>query len=148
MTPEGFYPAARLHKDLRRGRAYYTIRWSPLRPANRYEIGKIVPAMSGIYELYYRAEDGRLRLFHYGKAWLGGLRAVIREYTDPELMKDRPDIRTVLSARACFYRFSVCDSLPDMEDLISFFSASENRGGPPAASSGRYSEIRLNEIDG
>lgn len=141
-------PTARLDKIVRANRAYYTIRWSPLRKAEKYDIQKTVPAMSGLYELYYRGRDGRLRLFHYGKAWLGGLRAVIREFTDPDLMKDRPDLRQVLLSHECFYRFSICNSLPDLEDLLGFFSASEKRTDERIPTSGRYEKIRIKEVQG
>lgn len=141
-----FVPAARTEKTVRDGRAYYTIRWSALRKADRYEIQKTVPAMAGLYELYYRDPDGLWRLFHYGRAWLGGLRAVIREFTDPDLMRDRKDLREILRTRPCYYRFSVCESREDLQDILYFFDGSRQEGEEAAREpSGRYAEIRIKE---
>jgi hypothetical protein len=141
-----FMPAARLQKTVRGTCAYYTIRWSVLRKADKYDIQKAVPAMAGLYELYYRGADRKLRLFHFGRAWLGGLRAVIREFTDPTLLKDRPDLQRMLTEYECYYRYSICESLPDLQDLIDFFAASEKIGGGISAASGRYEKVRIKEV--
>ena len=144
--PMDFLPAARLDKTVRDDRAYYTIIWSPLRKADRYDIQKTVPAMAGLYELYYRDDGNSCHLFHYGRAWLGGLRAVIREFTDPDLMKDRPDIRDILKARPCYYRFTVCESREDMEDILYYFAGFRRKGADTVrVSSGRYGEIRVKQ---
>ncbi len=131
-----------VEKLVRGGKAFYTVNWSPMRKADKYDIQKVVPARAGLFELYYKDGRGKLRLFHFGKVWLGGLRAVIREMTDPILMKDRPDFQKLLSTRECFYRYCLCDSLPDLEDVLHFFSKEEKE---VSEASGRYSEIRLKE---
>jgi hypothetical protein len=102
--------------------------------------------MAGLFELYYKDEAGKLFLFHSGKVWLGGLRAVIRETTDPILVKDRPDLVKILTHHLCYYRFSVCESLPDMEDLFGFFS--RTTGAPRTSATGRYDEVRVKEVRG
>jgi hypothetical protein len=141
-----FMPAARLEKTVRGNGAYYTVRWSALRKADKYDIQKVVPAMAGLFELYYPGADGRLRFFHFGRVWLGGLRAVIREYTDSTLLKDRPDLRKILTSHDCYYRYSICESLPDQQDLLDFFAASGKTVVGPTASSGRYEQVRVKEI--
>jgi hypothetical protein len=140
-------PTALIQKEEKGGRAYYTISWSPIRKAEKYDIQKTVPAMSGVYELYYKNHEGQLTLFYYGKAWLGGLRAVIRELTDPILLKQRPDLLAIVSKHECFYRFVQCDCLPDMEDIVHWITVSYKRDEKDYPPSGRYAEIRVNEID-
>ncbi len=137
-------PKTIVNKFVKDRTAYYTIHWSPIIRVDKYEIQRTVPAMAGIFELFYRGSDRKLHLFHYGIAWLGGLRAVIREMTDPLLMKDRPDIQRVLKDHECFYRFVVCESREDLEDLLAFFG--KTKGSPQRAASGRYENVRLKEL--
>ncbi|HOV38520.1 MAG TPA: hypothetical protein PLG79_07360 [Spirochaetales bacterium] len=139
-------PTTRVEKKVKDGVAYYTVFWSSIKQVDKYDIQRTVPAMAGIFELFYRGDDRKLHLFYYGKAWLGGLRAVIREMTDPILMKDRPDIQDILKKHECYYRFAVCESREDMEDLIGFFARTS--GTPQPAASGRYKDVRLKEIEG
>jgi hypothetical protein len=103
-------PTTRVEKKVKDEVAYYTVFWSSIKRVDKYDIQRTVPAMAGIFELFYRGDDRKLHLFYYGKAWLGGLRAVIREMTDPILMKDRPDIQDILKKHECYYRFAVCES--------------------------------------
>jgi hypothetical protein len=140
-------PTAVIQKEEKGSRVYYTINWSPLRKAEKYDIQKSVPAMSGVYELYYRDSEGKPALFYYGKAWLGGLRAVIRELTDPILLKQRPELLAIVSKHECSYRYAQCDSLPDMEDVLHWIAVSFGRGEKEFPPSGRYAEIRVKEID-
>ena len=140
-------PVALIQKEEKGGRAYYTINWSPMRKAEKYDIQKFVPAMSGVYELYYRNSEGDMTLFHFGKAWLGGLRAILRELTDPILLKQRPELLAIVSKHQCSYRFVQCDSLPDMEDILNWIAVSYKRSTKEFPPSGRYAEIRVKEID-
>jgi hypothetical protein len=140
-------PTALVQKEEKGGRVYYTINWSPFRKAEKYDIQKYVPAMSGVYELYYKDAEGKLTLFHYGKAWLGGLRAIIRELTDPVLLKQRPELLAIVSKHECHYRFVQCDSLPDMEDILNWITVSCKRSEKEFPPSGRYGEIRVKEVD-
>ena len=135
----------RIEKIVRGASVFYTVNWSPVRKADKYDIQKAVPSRAGLFELYYKDEKGAFKLFHFGKAWLGGLRSMIRETTDPLLMKDRPDFQKLLSTKTCYYRYCLCDSLPDLEDVLHFFSREEKK---PAEPSGRYGEIRLREVEG
>ena len=140
-------PTALVQKDVKGNRAYYTISWSPFYKAEKYGIQKIVPAMAGLYELYYRNSEGTMTIFYYGKAWLGGLRAIIRELTDPILLKQRPELLAIVSKHECYYRFVVCSSLPDMEDILNFITISYKRNTRDYPPSGRYADIRIKEID-
>ena len=138
---------ALVEKEEKAGRAYYTINWSAFRKAEKYDIQKFVPAMSGVYELYYRNDEGEMTLFYYGKAWLGGLRAIIRELTDPILLQQRPELLAIVKRHECYYRFVQCESLPDMEDILNWISISYRRNAAEFPPSGRYAEIRVKEIE-
>ena len=140
-------PTALVQKEEQNSRAYYTINWSPLRKAEKYDIQKFVPAMSGVYELYYKDFEGQMTLFHFGKAWLGGLRAIIRELTDPVLLKQKPELLAIVSKHECYYRFVQTDSLPDMEDICNWIAVSCKRSTKEFPASGRYAEIRVKEVD-
>ena len=48
---------------------FYTVSWSRLRKADKYEIITSVPSEAGIYELYYMDDWEKLCLFHVGKSW-------------------------------------------------------------------------------
>ena len=61
--------------------AYYTVAWSALRKADRWEIAKTVPAVGGVYELYWMDERKRLRMLSVASARFGGLRSEIRRFT-------------------------------------------------------------------
>ena len=79
---------AKLAKLVEEPDVYYTVYWSRLQKADRYQIITKVPSVSGIFELYYQDEHKQLNLFHIAKAWYGGLRTGLRKATDPELEDD------------------------------------------------------------
>ncbi len=123
---------------------YYTVSWSRLKKADKYEIVKSVPSEAGIYELYYMDDKGKLCLFHVGKSWFGGLRNEIRLRTDSELEKDEAH-RTILEERDCWYRWSLVSASDDMADII-FFFASTYQLAAKVRHSGRYRNIFVNEV--
>jgi hypothetical protein len=136
----------RLEKRLRGRRAYYTIYWSKLKKAEKYSIAREVPAMAGLYELFFRDKDGSLKMFHYATVWLGGLRSAIRYATDPSLVLGNEDLRQFVKSHECWYRYFLCLIRPDMEDIVYFFSRTDGIG-KPTASSGRYADILLKEYE-
>jgi hypothetical protein len=128
---------------------YFTVSWSPLVRADKYEIHKKVPAMGGVAELYYRDAAGRLFLFRIARSWYGGLRAILREGTDPELERDER-LRAITTEHKdrLYYRYSLCESSKDIDDVLFFLYESLSPGEHKAAHSGRYERIFLEEIDG
>ncbi|HSV57219.1 MAG TPA: hypothetical protein VLH39_08965 [Magnetospirillaceae bacterium] len=128
--------------------AYFTVRWSPFVRAEKYAIHTGVPAMGGIAELYWRDAAGKLNQFCVARSWYGGLRSLLREHTDPALEKD-PFRLTILRDHGdkIFFRWSLSESNPDMEDILYFFQETLAPGLPTATHSGRYGRIFLNEID-
>jgi hypothetical protein len=124
--------------------AFFTLQWSALKKAEKYNINASVPAESGIFELYYMDESKHLNLMYISRVWFGGLRSTIRKMTDPELEVDTK-WKLVLSSYDCYYRYSLSGSNKDMEDVMFFYSEVLFPRADKCSSSGRYQKIYLNE---
>lgn len=135
-----------IRKSVQDGDAYYTIRWSPIAKADKYEIIGSVPAMGGIAELFRADEHGRLTLYLVGRSYYGGLRATLRTATDPESEKDEARREVLLSHEGrIHYRYALLESRDDMADVMHWFLESiASRAYPD---SGRYERIFVKEID-
>lgn len=138
-------PIAQKAVDASSACAYFTVRWSHLEKAERYQVIGSVPALPGIFELYYQDEHKRLHLLLVSKAWYGGLRAAIRKRMDPELEVD-PARRKILETYGCLYRYCLVSSRRDMDDLLFFFSETYRPGSGMMSHSGRYEQIFVEEI--
>jgi hypothetical protein len=141
-------PTPVILKKTKDAAVYYTITWSLLRKAERYDIIRAVPAMGGIAELYFQDDYGKLNLFCLMRSWYGGLRSCIRELTDPTLEKD-PARKQILDdhPNKIFYRYSMTESLNDMNDILFFFMETTAPGEHQVEHSGRYEQIYVKEID-
>ncbi len=124
---------------------YYFVQWSPLSKADRYDIITKVPALAGIFEIYWMDEKNRLRLFFVGKTDYGGLRSEIRRLTDPELCKDNPKTQKILEEREIWYRYAPTDSSNIMADVLWFFMQNYFPEKTSLKHSGRYEDIFLKE---
>jgi len=127
--------------------AYYTIRWSPIAKANKFDIRAKVPAMGGVAELYFKDDHGKLNLYMLARSYYGGLRATLRVATDPEEEKDERR-RAVLLAHEgeIYYRYALMESQDDMTDIVYFFLTTYS----PKADiphSNRYERIFVKELD-
>lgn len=125
---------------------FYTVSWSRLRKADKYEIITSVPSEAGIYELYYMDDWEKLCLFHVGKSWYGGLRNEIRARTDVELEKDAPR-KAILEEHDCWYRWSLLSNSDDMADVLFFFAQTYLPGIMSVHHSGRYDRVFVKEND-
>ncbi len=125
--------------------AYFTVYWSRLRQAEKYDIIQKVPSVSGIFELYYEDEQKKLNLLYVAKAYYGGLMNELRKRTDPEL-EDNEKRRKILSDRDCYYRYSPSDSYKDMTDVLYFFSSTYFPDKSLHDHSGRFTEIYVKEV--
>lgn len=134
-----------LEKLVEAGKVYYTVFWSSLRKAEKYDIVRHVPAMAGIFELYYMDANERIRRMSISRAWYGGLRSKIRHDTDPELVMEKK-FRKVLNTYTCYYRYTLTNSMDDMLDVLQFFSKTYVPDQPVPQDSGRYQEIFLEEV--
>jgi len=123
---------------------YFTIVWSRLCKVDRIEIRKTVPAVPGLFELYYMDRRNTLNLLSIYRAWYGGLRSQIREKTDPTLELD-PKRRHILESRPCYYRYTKTFSFNDMCDILYFFSETYFPHKRLTAASGRYNHIYVKE---
>lgn len=128
---------------------YFTLYWSPIEKADKYSIVTKVPAVGGIIELYYLDDKKKLNLFMITRSWYGGLRSTLREHTDPILEEDPYRLSILEKYKdSVYYRYSMCESHPDMIDVVFFLSETYASGSPGTIHSGRYEKIFLNEIDG
>jgi hypothetical protein len=134
-----------VRKRERNDSVYYTVSWSKLEKAEPHRISRSVPAVSGIYEIYYVDEKERFHLYEVSQAWYGGLRGQIREKTDPELEHD-PRKREILDERDCYYRYTQVNSVDDILDILFFLFETYFPKMNRMKSSGRYRYIYVEEI--
>jgi hypothetical protein len=127
-------------------RVYFTIGWSRLKKADKYDIVRSVPSEAGVYELYTMDEKGKLNLFHVGKSWYGGLRNEIRLRTDPEL-EDDATRKSILAEADCWYRWTLVSSSDDMADILWFFARTAFTNRTDIHPSGRYASVFVKEVD-
>jgi hypothetical protein len=132
-------------KAVEEGSAFYTVYWSRLAKVDKHRINGSVPAISGIYEIYYMDRAGKLNYFAVAKTWYGGLRYAIRTKTDPEL-EENPGRKRILDEEDCYYRWSGVTSSPDMDDLLFFFEQIHYPGRDKQRHSGRYLRIHVCEL--
>lgn len=132
-----------------RGRdGYFELRWSPFFRADKYRITSSAPALGGIVELYWRDRSGALNQFGLQRSWYGGVRATLRERTDPELEKDLRRRALLEEHRGeIFYRYSLSESSADMEDVMFFLMETLSPGSRAVEHSGRYEKIYLREVE-
>jgi len=123
---------------------YYDIQWSPLSLAERWTINSKVPAIAGVYEIYWMDEQKHLRMMEIGKTHYGGLRSELRRITDPELATD-PRVRQTLENNEIWFRYVPSNSIDDMTDVVWFFRATYFPENPGVDHSGRYKKIFLKE---
>ncbi|MBN1413030.1 MAG: hypothetical protein JW969_19480 [Spirochaetales bacterium] len=137
--------SSRITKKIDRDSVYYVLYWSEMKKADKYEIITSVPAVAGIYELYYMDDRKKLNLFYVAKCWYGGLRHHIRMDTDAETEQDEKR-KKIVDEHDCYYRYAVHQSLKDMEDILYFFARTYFPASNKVSSSGRYTNIFVKEI--
>jgi hypothetical protein len=123
---------------------YFNIQWSPLSLAERWTINSKVPAVAGVYEIYWMDEHKHLRMMDVGKTHYGGLRSEIRRLTDPELVID-PKARQTLENEEIWFRYVPSNSIDDMTDVVWFFRSTYFPEKPGVDHSGRFKKIFLKE---
>ncbi|WP_237255933.1 hypothetical protein [Gracilinema caldarium] len=124
--------------------AFFSIHWSKLTNANRWAIASSVPAVGGVYEIYWMDDHQHLRLLTIGNARYGGLRSEIRRLTDPELVEN-PEVIQILQDKKIYFRYAVTNSVDDMADVVWFFRKTYFPENPGVAHSGRFARIYINE---
>ena len=123
---------------------YYFVQWSPLTLAERWSINSGVPAVGGIYEIYWMDDHNHLRMLAVGDTHYGGLRSEIRRLTDPELVLDTR-VRKTLENEEIWFRYAPSNSADNMSDVIWFFRRTYFPENPGVAHSGRFKKIFLKE---
>ena len=125
---------------------YYYIQWSPMALAERWTINSSVPAVAGIYEIYWMDDHNHLRMLTVGRTHYGGLRSELRRLTDPELNED-PDARKKLEDEEIWFRYAPCNSASMMADVVWFFMKTYFPEKPGVDHSGRYEKLYMNESE-
>jgi len=125
--------------------AYYTVSWSRIAKVDKYQISGSVPAFSGIYEIYWMDEKGKLNYLSVAKTWYSGLRYALRTRTDPEMEQD-PRRRKILDEHDCYYRYTAVSSTLDMDDLLFYFEQVHLPNRSAQRHSGRYLRIHVRQL--
>ena len=125
---------------------YYSIKWSPLALAERWTINSCVPAVAGIYEIYWMDDHEHLRMMAVGNTHYGGLRSELRRLTDPELTLD-PKTRDILENREIWFRYAPSNSAQSMADVVWFFRQTYFPENPGVEHSGRFKKIFMKESE-
>ena len=123
---------------------YYYVQWSPLNLAERWTINAKVPAVAGVYEVYWMDDHNHLRLLAVGNTHFGGLRSEIRRLTDPELSLDSKT-RETLENEEIWFRYAPSHSPDVMSDVVWFFRQTYFPENPGVKHSGRFKKIYLKE---
>ncbi|MDR2094110.1 MAG: hypothetical protein LBP76_01150 [Treponema sp.] len=123
---------------------FYFVKWSPLALAERWTINAKVPAVGGIYEIYWMDDHKHLRLLSVGDTHFGGLRSELRRLTDPELVADGP-VRKILEDEEVWFRYAPTNSAKVMADVLWFYFSTYFPENPGVEHSGRYENIYLQE---
>ena len=131
-------------KQVDSGNAYFSILWSEIKKAEKFDIIQKVPAVSGIFELYFMDDHQKLNLFFLSKAYYGGLQNEIRRCTDLELEKDEKR-RKVLEKYDIYYRWVPSNSYADLTDILYFYSSTYFPNSKKHEHSGRYIDIFVQE---
>lgn len=128
----------------KKGEIYYTVVWSALKKADKYEITLKVPSVAGLYELYRMDKEKKLNLLAVTHAWYGGLRSQLRAVIDPELTDD-PVRKAEIENGDLYYRYTTSDSFPDILDVIWFLHSTYFPKDVRVEHSERYERMYLEE---
>ena len=124
--------------------AYYFVQWSPLAIAERWTINAKVPAVAGVFEIYWMDDHNHLRMLSVGNTHYGGLRSEIRRLTDSELALDKKQ-REILENEEIWFRYAPASSAGTMADVVWFFRKTYFPEDPGVEHSGRFKKIYLKE---
>ena len=124
--------------------AYYNVQWSPLTLAERWTINSKVPAVGGVYEIYWMDDHNHLRMLAVGDTHYGGLRSEIRRLTDSELALN-PQTRETLENKEIWFRYAPSNSTGNMADVVWFFRRTYFPENPGVEHSGRFKKIFMKE---
>lgn len=137
-----------VQKQVYREDVYFTLRWSPIAKAERININRAVPSVSGLAELYYMDDHQHLNLFYLARCFYGGLRSTIRAATDTDVETDERRRKILFDYEdRIYYRYTCIESQADMTDILFFFMKTYSPKLRQQEYSGRYNRIFLKEVD-
>ena len=123
---------------------YYTLTWTAITCADKYRITAAVPAIAGMYELYYMDKNKRLNLLAITHAWYGGLRSNLRQAVDPDYSPNL-SLRVLPEDARLYYRYSCSNSFGDLLDAVWFLHTVYFHDDVRVRHSQRYRKIFLQE---
>ena len=123
---------------------YYYVQWSRLEIADRWNISAKVPAVAGVYEIYWMDDHEHLRMLAVGDTHYGGLRSELRRLTDSELISDAKT-KKILEDEEVWFRYAPTNSNSAMADVVWFFRKTYFPENPGVEPSGLYEKIFLKE---
>ena len=123
---------------------YYFIQWSALAIAERWTITSKVPAVAGVYEIYWMDDHEHLRMLSVGNTHYGGLRSELRRLTDSELILDEKT-KKILDDKEIWFRYAPTNSASAMADIVWFFRKTYFPEDPGVEPSGLFRKIYLKE---
>lgn len=123
---------------------HYFVHWSPLAKTDRWEINAKVPAVAGVYEIYWMDDHKHLRMLVVGQTHYGGLRSELRRLTDSELVANKK-MKKILADEEIWYRYAPTNSSTAMTDVVWYFMATYFPENPGVEHSGKYRKIYMNE---
>jgi hypothetical protein len=124
---------------------YFTINWSHLKKTDRFEIIRQVPALAGIYEIYFMDKYKKLNRLAVSYCWYNSLRNTLREKADSTLEAD-PKRKYILDTYECYYRYCIVDSFKDIQDIMFTFEQKLDPKSNKAENSKRYNTIFIKEV--
>ena len=134
----------RIEAAEKNGEGFFTVYWSALQKADKYIVTNTVPAVSGIYELYYQDEKKALNLLTVCGAWLGGLRSEIRESIEPNDKKPQ-NLQIILEHAPLYFRYTQSPVKQTIQDVLWFLNELYFGDKTIIRDSGRYSRIYVKE---
>ena len=144
MDPTSRYNEHRVSLTVRGDQAFFAVPWTPLKLADRHAIAWEVPSVAGLSQVYWEDELRKLHVFSWGQCWYGGLRGKLAEVIDQdhEPLQVR---KKIIETRRLWYRYVLCESWGDLQDLFCLYEQIAHPKEPPPPSSGRFRLLHLRE---
>jgi hypothetical protein len=106
-----------LKKETFKKGAYYKIAWSPEYKYDRFRAHKVLPELSGIICLYYKAQS-RIRYLLFHPCWRDGCRVGLKKLLDPAMTR-QPEILRQLDLEELFFKYTLVETnISDLQDII------------------------------
>lgn len=124
---------------------YFSLYWSHLKKADKYSVNGIIPALPGLYELYYQDEKKAMNLLTISSGWRSGLRSQIREDIEPSIFKPE-EVRKILEDKPLYCRYTECENAENLQDVLWFLHQMYFGDKHKVHHTGRFEKIFVKEF--